>query len=226
MTKCPKHIPLYQAWSCLELRDENYEKARTLITEALTRDKKRGTGWLVAAKIEEKMGNEGLVGLILRRGIECAPHSAKLYCALAEYEVQRGKFDVGRELLEKGLEVDPLHAPLYHSLAELEARVFNIEGLAALNKRAAEVFNANTLEPPSSEASMTLLGNKLRKNSLSKKKLPTIVATLAKMASFDLDIEEIANDFDPDTLIENMGGVDNESTIGYPLPEEEEAEEI
>lgn len=88
-----------------------------MISEALTKDKTRGTGWLVAAKIEEKLGNEGLVGLILQRGIECAPHSVKLLSALAEYEVNRGKIDVARGLLQKGLEIDPLYAPLYHSLA-------------------------------------------------------------------------------------------------------------
>ena len=69
MTKCPTHVPMYQAWACLEMRGENYEKARALVSEALTRDKKAGSGWLVAAKIEEKVENEGLVGLILQRGL-------------------------------------------------------------------------------------------------------------------------------------------------------------
>uniref|UniRef100_A0A6S8QV48 Uncharacterized protein n=1 Tax=Chaetoceros debilis TaxID=122233 RepID=A0A6S8QV48_9STRA len=210
VTKCPEHVPLYHAWACLEVRGENYEKAKTLISEALTKDKTRGTGWLVAAKIEEKMGNEGLVGLILQRGIECAPHSVKLLSALAEYEVKRGKIDVARGLLQKGLEIDPLYAPLYHSLAELEARVFNIDGLAELNKRANRLFSASALEPAATEASMKLLGDKLRMNSQSKKKLqlPAIVSTLSKIASYDLNIEEIANDMDPDTLIESMA-------IGY-----------
>jgi len=198
--KCPNHVPIYQAWACLELRSENLEKARTLISEALTREKNQGSSWLVAAKIEEASGNSGLVGLILQRGLEHAPHSAKLYCALAEYEVNRGKIDVARAFLEKGLEIDPFHAPLYHSLAELEARIFNIAGLAKLNKRAAEVFNSNALEP--SAASMQLLGNKLRKSS--ERKLPTSVATLANMISVELDIEEAISDIDPDMLIERM----------------------
>jgi hypothetical protein len=47
----------------------------------------------VAAQIEEKMDNHGLVGLILRRGIECAPGDAALYIALAEHEISRGKID-------------------------------------------------------------------------------------------------------------------------------------
>ena len=76
------------------MRGENYEKARALISEALTRDKKAGSGWLVAAKIEEKVGNEGLVGMILQRGLECAPYAAPLYCALAEFELKRGKIDL------------------------------------------------------------------------------------------------------------------------------------
>ena len=94
VTKCPNHVPLYQAWACLEIRGENYEKAKTLISEALTRDKSEGSGWLVAAKIEEHLGNEGLMIMILRRGLECAPNSAELYCAVAEYEVKRGKIDL------------------------------------------------------------------------------------------------------------------------------------
>ena len=47
----------------------------------------------MAAQIEEKMGNQGLVGLILRRGIECAPRDMELYRALAEHEISRGKID-------------------------------------------------------------------------------------------------------------------------------------
>ncbi len=94
VTKCPNHVPLYQAWACLELRGENFDKAKSLISEALTRDKSEGSGWLVAAKIEEKLGNEGLMIMILRRGLECAPNSAELYCAVASYEVKRGKIDL------------------------------------------------------------------------------------------------------------------------------------
>jgi hypothetical protein len=91
--KCPHHVPLYQAWACLELRDGDVITAKRLIYEALTRDKRNGSGWLVAARIEEKMGNHGLVGLILRRGIECAPGDMELYRALAENEISRGKID-------------------------------------------------------------------------------------------------------------------------------------
>ncbi len=47
----------------------------------------------MAAQIEEKMDNHGLVGLILRRGIECAPGDAELYIALANHETSRGKID-------------------------------------------------------------------------------------------------------------------------------------
>lgn len=99
MSRCPNHVPLYQAWACLEIRGENYDKAKTLIGEALTRDKTEGSGWLVAAKIEEKLGNEGLMIMILRRGLECAPNSAELYCAVADYEVSHGKIDLVRTIL-------------------------------------------------------------------------------------------------------------------------------
>ena len=93
IAKCPQHVPLYQAWACLELRFGDIITAKRLIGEALTRDKRNGSGWLVAAKIEEKMNNNGLVGLILRRGIECAPGNIELYRALAEHEISRGKID-------------------------------------------------------------------------------------------------------------------------------------
>ena len=86
-------MPLYQAWACLELRSGDVITAKRLIGEALTKDKRNGSGWLVAAKIEEKMENNGLVGLILRRGIECAPSDTELYRALAEHEISRGKID-------------------------------------------------------------------------------------------------------------------------------------
>ena len=76
------------------MRGDNFKKAKALIGEALTRDKSQGTGWLVAAKVEEKQGNDGLVALILQRGLECAPNHAPLYCALAELEIRRGKIQV------------------------------------------------------------------------------------------------------------------------------------
>jgi len=38
------------------------------------------------------MNNIGLVGLILRRGIECDPSNTELYRALAEHEISRGKY--------------------------------------------------------------------------------------------------------------------------------------
>lgn len=93
IAKCPHHVPLYQAWACLELRAGDVLTAKRLIGEALTRNKRNGSGWLVAAKIEEKMGNTGLVGLILRRGIECAPGNPELYRALAEHEISRRRID-------------------------------------------------------------------------------------------------------------------------------------
>lgn len=92
INNCPHHISLYQAWACLELRSGDIITAKRLIGEALTRNKRNGSGWLVAAKIEEKMNNIGLVGLILRRGIECDPSNAELYRALAEHEISRGKY--------------------------------------------------------------------------------------------------------------------------------------
>lgn len=91
--KCPRHVPLYQGWASLELRAGNLVTARRLITEALTRDKRQGTGWLVAAQIEERQGNDGLVGLVLRRGIECAPNEAELYRALGDHLVGKGSFE-------------------------------------------------------------------------------------------------------------------------------------
>lgn len=79
-------------------------------------------------------------------------------------------------MLEQGLEVNPLHAPLYHSLAELEARVFNVEGLANLNKRAAKVFNNNALVPP--QSSSKAWGKKIRMGRV--QEVPDGVAALAQ----------------------------------------------
>ena len=129
-------------------------------SEALTRDKTHGSGWLIAADIEERQGNVGLVGLLLRRGIECAPFDPSLYRAYGEYLVRNGEINEARIVLEKGLEINPTHAPLYHSLAELEARVFNLEGLAKLNKRAAKIFSNNAMEPTAS--SSQVFGDRMR----------------------------------------------------------------
>jgi len=123
-----------------------------LIAQALTRDKRNGAGWLIAAEIEERLENSGLATLLLRRGIECAPTQPELYRALGDLLVRKGKVVEAREIFEQGMKVDPRHAPLYHSLAELEARLFNVEGLARLHKQAALIFSANVLEPPASSS--------------------------------------------------------------------------
>ncbi|KAL7451764.1 hypothetical protein ACHAWC_003562, partial [Mediolabrus comicus] len=204
--KCPNHVSLYQAWACLELRDGDVITAKRLISEALTRDKRNGSGWLVAAQIEEKMGNQGLVGLILRRGIECAPGDMELYRALAEHEISRGKIDSARELLEKGIEINPLHAPLYHSLAELEARVFNIEGLAKLNKRAAEIFQSDANAPPTDEA-MKAMKQKIKHGRTTK--MPDGITALAEKIGVESDesttIAGVSmEDVDLDSLVNNV----------------------
>ena len=141
-----KKSVLFQGWAKLELRQGNYQSARKLISEALTLHKRNGRGWLIAAQIEEEDGNTGLVSLLLRRGIECSPGFADLYRKLGDYLVNRGKIDDAREVFEKGIELNPMYAPLYHSLAELEARICNLDALARLNKRTAELFHNNALD--------------------------------------------------------------------------------
>jgi Tfp pilus assembly protein PilF len=91
--KAPHYTALYQGWASLELFEGNYEAAKTLITQALTKDKRNGPAWLVAAHIERELGNAGLEGLLLRRGIECAPNDPELYRSLGEYLVGRNKID-------------------------------------------------------------------------------------------------------------------------------------
>merc|ERR1712241_1505453 len=107
------------------------------------------------------------------------------------------------ELLEKGLDLDPCYAPLYHSLAELEARVFNIEGLANLNRRASVIFKNNAIE--SSRLSMKALGNKLRGS----KVLPPNISQLLSIVSPELDLDEVVTEMDPDTIIERMSQYDD-----------------
>jgi tetratricopeptide (TPR) repeat protein len=155
--KAPCHVPLYQSWAQMELREGNEKAAKALIAQSLTRDKRNGSGWLIAAQIEERLGNDGLANLLLRRGIECSPTKAELYRSLGNSLMRKRKINEAREIFERGIEVDPTHAPLYHSLAELEAQIFNLEGLSRLNKKAAQVFSKNALEPPaaSSEALAT-----------------------------------------------------------------------
>jgi hypothetical protein len=89
----PRYHRLYECWASLELREENVVAAKRLIAKALTLNKHNGPGWLIAASIEQRLGNGGLVGLILRRGIECAPTDAELYRSLGEHLVQKG--DIG-----------------------------------------------------------------------------------------------------------------------------------
>eukprot|EP00592_Proboscia_alata_P000489 CAMPEP_0194371954 /NCGR_PEP_ID=MMETSP0174-20130528/20282_1 /TAXON_ID=216777 /ORGANISM="Proboscia alata, Strain PI-D3" /LENGTH=1077 /DNA_ID=CAMNT_0039150205 /DNA_START=116 /DNA_END=3349 /DNA_ORIENTATION=- len=200
--KCTDHVPLYQGWSIMELKLGNYTHAKMLMGEALTLDKTQGSGWLVAATIEKKLGNDGLAGLILKRGVECAPDYVELYIALSEWEIARGRFDEARDILERGLEMDPRHAPLYHSLAELEARVFNLDGLAKLNKRAAEVFNSNALVPP--KMSTRALGKKIQMGRAKALKADQLETNLDRS---NPNQNTKSSYMDPDSIIESMRSV-------------------
>lgn len=111
-----------------------------------------------------------------------------------------------REILEKGLEMNPLHAPLYHSLAELEARLFNVEGLAELNKRAAVLFNSNALIPPPS--SSKAFGKKIRMMGRSNS-VPDGVAALAQKVGESLDAEDSV-DLEPSSTLETMTRLEDE----------------
>lgn len=221
--KAPNHIPLYQSWAFLELKEERYSAAKALITQALTRDKRNGAGWLIAAEIEDQQGNDGLANLLLRRGIECSPSNPKLYHALGDSLVRKGKIDEAREILEQGITVDPRHAPLYHSLAELEARVCNVDGLASLHKRASEIFNTNALEPP--PTSSDLLGAKIRANR--SRAIPKGLAAIAQRIveedgategnDGEDDIEVSEEDADPSAFLDKMGSSlldDEEEFVG------------
>jgi len=227
-------VSLYQSWASLEIRQHNVDAAKRLIAKALTLDKRNGSGWLIAANIEERLGNDGLVGLILRRGIECAPTSAELYRALGDLLLQKGDINnvsseysgififclclshavclscglQAREILEKGIEVNPLHAPTYHSLAELEARVFNVEGLAKLNRKAAAIFSHNVMQP--NPSSTQALGANLLKFRHSNE-IPRGIKALAEKIVEDevaSELEELSmmdkEDMDPFATFEQM----------------------
>lgn len=158
-----RHDALYQSWAAMELREGNYRQARKLISEALTRNKRNGRGWIIAAQIEIEDGRSGLAELLLRRGIECDPDNAELYRMLGSHLFyQQGKIDDARNVYEKGIEIDPMYASLYHSLAELEASIFNLDALSKLNARTKELFknnNAVVSQPPS--VSYQTLENKI-----------------------------------------------------------------
>jgi len=111
-----------------------------------------------------------------------------------------------RQLLEKGIEINPLHAPLYHSLAELEARVFNIEGLAKLNKRTAEIFSSDAMSPPPSAANRMQAQQSRSANVLDGKAAFGITA-LAERIGMDSDISFAGGaleDVDPESLVGSM----------------------
>jgi tetratricopeptide (TPR) repeat protein len=215
--KAPNHVPLYQGWASLELRAEDYPAAKALITHALTRDKRNGSGWLIAAEIEERQGNHGLVNLLLRRGIECAPSCVGLYQKLGNSLMAKGRINDAREVLEQGIARDPLHAPLYHSLAELEASVFNLEGLSKLNKQATKLFNSNAMFPaPSSTAAFAAKIKSDRSRSI-----PHGVAALAQRIVDDSDEGGIINDsLDPDSVLDSliMEGTFEEALLSIDVP--------
>lgn len=98
--------------------------------------------------------------------------------------------------------MDPLNAPLYHSLAELEARVFNLEGLAKLNKRVAEIFNNNALIPSSASAGAWEM--KLKRHSHKKKFSDSTVDA----SSFELPASLAATD--PESVIASMSNFEDE----------------
>jgi hypothetical protein len=110
-----------------------------------------------------------------------------------------------RQIMERGLEINPLHAPLYHSLAELEARVFNLVGLANLNKRATELFNNNALVPPKS--SSKAWGIKIRMGR--EHGVPAGVTALAQKVGESIDEAEETVE-EPSSTLESMTRLEDE----------------
>lgn len=108
-----------------------------------------------------------------------------------------------RELLEKAIEINPMHGPLYHSLAELEARVCNIEGLANLNKRAAEIFQTDATASPPSTMAMQAWGRKIRGRNA---RIPDGIAALAMKIGFDENDSALTmlEDVDPELLVDSL----------------------
>ena len=107
--------------------------------------------------------------------------------------------------MERGLDINPMYAPLYHSLAELEARLFNVQGLAELNKRAAKLFNSNALiSPPLSSKAFS---KKLRMGRASS--VPDGVAALAQKVGESLEAED-NDDVEPSSTLETMTRLEDE----------------
>jgi hypothetical protein len=105
-----------------------------------------------------------------------------------------------REIFEKGIDVDPQYAPLYHALAELEARVFNIDGLSKLNKRAAAFFNNNALQPP--PLSSETWGAKIKAGR--SRDVPKGVTALAERIVEEDGNDRVLEDTDPSSFIDRM----------------------
>ena len=203
LEQSPNHAPMYQFWAQLEMKDENYSSAKLLIAEALTRDKTCGQAWLMAAEIERKLGNDGLHELLLRRGIQYAPTDTGLYRALGASLAQKWKYSEARAVYEQGLSIDPMNAPLYHSLAELEAQLFNLDGLAELNKRAIKIFKTDATKR--STEGEEAWGISIRANRA--KALPKHIIDLTKKIAADDSSSPLAvhdESYDPDLFIDKL----------------------
>ena len=105
---------------------------------------------------------------------------------------------------------------MYHSLAELEARVFNIDGLAKLNKRIADIFPSNVMAQPSSYSRTTRMeawGNKIKQGRWTK--IPDGIAALAQQIGVNnnTSIDELVDDVDPELMINSLNGfgIDNDN---------------
>lgn len=112
-----------------------------------------------------------------------------------------------RQIFEQGIDENPAHAPLYHSLAELEAMVFNLEGLAKLNKKAAAIFNKDAMTP--SPSSTQVWGYNIQKRR--SRNSPKGVASLDKIGdTTPFDYQTTASDSDTTTsVIDTMSELGN-----------------
>jgi len=84
--------------------------------------------------------------------------------------------------------------------------VFNIDGLAKLNKRAAQVFNTNALMP--TPAQTTALRRKLTGGAV-----PDGILMMGK--ELEMDLDEIINftDVDPEKIIQGLSDADFKQMI-------------
>lgn len=137
--RCTPHgkAIVLQGWAMMEQRQGNIPRARELLHQGLSINRRKAELWISLALLEKACGNRKVVMRLFSDSISAvAPaHSvASVYSVWGATEAEYGNVEAARELFRRGIRINPSHEACWRSFANVEEKCGNYELASELRK--------------------------------------------------------------------------------------------